>query len=174
MKIADERKLDILIAQLDERYGALHKMRDRSMNFVLWILGLGLGLAWLLISEVALNKTQSFLIVAFLTATGLASILFLSAINRGFNHNRAIVIKLETILKLYDDDFYGSLGAVLPREFSSKKPGWSGHFTTLYGLLAIVFTCLIILTFVNPCRSRELPDSGQGSAAVIEREVQQR
>ena len=44
MNISKEKKLDVLLAQLQERYEALHKMRDRSMQFVLWILGLGLGI----------------------------------------------------------------------------------------------------------------------------------
>lgn len=174
MKIADERKFDVLMAQLDERYAALHKMRDRSMNFTLWILGLGLGMAWLLISEVALNKTQSFLIAAFLAAISLASFFFLKAIHRGFDHNRAITIRLETMLKLYEDDFYDSSGSVLPKEFSSKKPGWSGHFATLYCLLAIVFVCLIILTFLNPCRHQGLSDSNPSSVPITEKQVQQR
>jgi hypothetical protein len=45
MGISEEKKIDVLLSQLQERYDALHKMRDRSMQFVLWILGFGLGLA---------------------------------------------------------------------------------------------------------------------------------
>ena len=41
MEISEEKKLEILLAQGQERYEALHKMRDRSMQFALWILGLG-------------------------------------------------------------------------------------------------------------------------------------
>ena len=63
MKISEEKKLDVLLAQLQERYDALHKMRDRSMQFVLWILGLGLGMAWLLINEPSHLRCLELLVV---------------------------------------------------------------------------------------------------------------
>jgi hypothetical protein len=62
MGISEEKKIDVLLSQLQERYDALHKMRDRSMQFVLWILGFGLGLAWLLISEASFTLSQKILI----------------------------------------------------------------------------------------------------------------
>jgi hypothetical protein len=55
MEIPEDQKIKVLMAQLEERYTASHKMRDRSMQFGLWILGLGLGMAWVLISKVTLT-----------------------------------------------------------------------------------------------------------------------
>jgi len=146
----EDKKIDVLMAQLNERYGALHKMRDRSTNFTLWILGFGLGLAWLLISECTLSTTQACAVVFFLVVVGFFSVVFLRAMHRGFNNNRDIVIRIETLLKLYEEDFYGSGESILPKEFSRNKFHWGGHFPTLYVLLGVVFFCLIILTFVNP------------------------
>ncbi len=68
MKISEERKIDVLLAQLQERYDALHKMRDRSMQFVLWILGLGLGMSWLLIKGTALRWPQQWAITVVLNS----------------------------------------------------------------------------------------------------------
>lgn len=151
MEFADEKRVDILMAQLSERYGALHKMRDRSMNFTLWILGLGLALAWLLISEVKLNGWQACTVAFFLFAIGFCSIIFIRAIHKGFNNSRNIIIRIERLLKFYEEDFYGPVGSVLPQEFSNKKCHWTGHFTTLYFLIAVVFIWLFILTIINPC-----------------------
>jgi hypothetical protein len=56
MEIPENQKIKVLMAQLEERYTASHKMRDRSMQFGLWILGLGLGMVWVLISKVTLTS----------------------------------------------------------------------------------------------------------------------
>ena len=148
----DGKKIDILMAQLAERYTALHKMRDRSMQFALWILGLSLGLAWLLISQITLNRTQMFVLGIFLFIIGILVLNFLRAINRGFNNNRDVMIKIETLLKLHEEGSYWSTEPVLPKEFSENKFRWSGHFPTLYLLIIAVFILLIILTFASPVK----------------------
>jgi len=167
LKLPDEKRVDILMAQLSERYGALHKMRDRSMNFTLWILGLGLALAWLLISEVTLNGWQACAVALFLFAIGFCSIVFIRAIHRGFNNNRDIVIRIERLLKLYEEDFYGPVGSVLPKEFSSRKCHWTGHFETLYFLIAVVFVWLVVLTFINPCKRMHASSPGPESGPEV-------
>jgi hypothetical protein len=150
MEEIEEKKIDVLMAQLQERYNALHKMRDRSVQFSLWILGLGLGLSWLLISQVTLNGTQMIILGAFLIIIGFLALNFLRAIERGFRKNREVMIKIETLLKLHEDGYYGSADSILPKEFLEKRVKWSGHFPTLYSLIITVFIFLIVLTFTNP------------------------
>jgi len=153
MKISEEKKLDVLLAQLQERYDALHKMRDRSMQFVLWILGLGLGMAWLLINETVLTYVQRCAITVLLLVLCIVTFLFVYAIGRGFKANRQVIIRLETALKLYEKNYYGISESVLPPQFYSQKIGWTGHFKTLYGLIIIVYLTLVILTWTNPYKS---------------------
>jgi len=152
MNISEEKKLEILLAQLQERYEALHKMRDRSMQFVLWILGLGLGMAWLLINEIVLTSIQRFVLTLVLLFIGTAVGLFIYAMENGFKANRQIMIRIEKALKLYEKDYYGISEPILPTDFSSQKIRWSGHFQTLYALIFIVFLLLIFLTWTNPCK----------------------
>lgn len=156
MEISEEKKLEILLAQLQERYEALHKMRDRSMHFVLWILGLGLGMAWLLINETELASAQKVAITLLLLVLGIVTLLFVYAIGRGFIANRQIMIRIETALKLYEENCYGVSESILPAQFSCPKIGWTGHFNTLYGLIIIVFLTLIFLTWTNPCKHRSI------------------
>jgi fatty acid desaturase len=151
MEISEEKKLEILLAQLQERYEALHKMRDRSMQFALWILGLGLGMSWLLINETALTCPQQWAINCLLILLGFATFWFVYGIERGFKTIRQIVIKLETAIKLYDQDFYGIHESILPIQFSKEKRKWTNHFKTLYIIIITVFVALIILTWANPC-----------------------
>ena len=156
MKISEEKKLDVLLAQLRERYDALHKMRDRSMHFVLWILGLGLGMAWLLINETVLTCVQKCAITVLLLVLGIVTFLFVYAIGRGFKANREVMIRTETALELYEKDCYGISESILPPKFSCQKIGWTGHFNTLYGLIIIVFLTLILLTWTNPYKLKSM------------------
>ncbi len=174
MEIPTGKEIDILLAQLQERYGACHKMRDRSTQFSLWILGFGLGMAWLLITGPALSIQQRTVVCLFLLSVGFVSFLFIHAIERGFNNNREIVIRLENSLKFYEAGSYGSEHSILPAEFLDKKAKWSGHFRTLYYLMGLVFVLLIILTIINPCESKPVtgrtsePTGTQQQASVEE------
>ena len=151
MDIQKDKQIDILMAQLTERYSALHNMRDRSTNFGLWILGFGLGMSWLLIKkDVVLTNFQMWLVAIFIFVVGVLSINFIRAINRGFNNNLSIATKIETALKLYEQDYYELKETVLPKDFSKRRFRWSGHFFTLYSLMVAVFLFLIFLTFINP------------------------
>lgn len=152
MEISEEKKLEILLAQLQERYEALHKMRDRSMQFVLWILGFGLGMAWLLINEAALTCIQQWAITLLLVLLGIATFLFVCGIERGFEASRKIIIKLETVLKLYEQDFYTKKEFILPPEYADEKKRWTDHFKTLYVIIISVFITLIVLTWANLCK----------------------
>ena len=149
MNISEEKKLEVLLAQLRDRYDALHKMRSRSMQFVLWILGLGLGMAWLLINETVLTYAQRCAITVLLLVLCIVTFLFVYAIGRGFKTNRQVMIRIEKALKLYEKDCYGMSESILPAQFSCQKIGWTGHFNTLYGLIIIVFLTLILLTWTN-------------------------
>ena len=173
MQLSEEKKIDILMMQLGERYTALHQMRDRSMTFTLWLLGLGLGMAWLLMCEVTLDAVQILFTILLLCVLAASSILFLRGIQRGFSKNREIVIGLETALSLYDNDAYGLAAPVLPKEFSSSKCRWSGHFETLYALLATMFLILIVLTLANPCRRTKVSDPNSRPAPTEGRLIQQ-
>jgi hypothetical protein len=158
VEIPEEKKLEILLAQLQERYEALHKMRDRSMQFMLWILGLGLGMAWLLINETTLTYSQQEAITCLLILLGLSTFWFVYGIERGFKTNRKIMIRLETALKLHEQDFYGIHERILPAPFAKEGRKWTDHFKTLYVFIAAVFVALIILTWTNPCKHRPLGD----------------
>lgn len=154
MEISEEKKLEVLLAQLQERYDASHKMRDRSMQFVLWILGLGLGMAWLLIDVITLTCSQQIAITCLLILLGFATSWFVYGIERGFKTNHRIMIKLETALKLHEQDFYCIHERILPASFAEEKNKWTHHFKTLYIFIITVFIALIILTLTNPGKHR--------------------
>lgn len=163
-----DRKIDIALAQLAERYTALHNMRDRSMQFTIWILGLGLALAWLLLSEIALTPIQSRALLTLLVVIPFASHLFLRGISIGFKNNMAIARRLERTLLLREPGAYLTATPILEEKFAGQRPPapkhllgriihsiinikLSGHFFTLNCLLITVFLSLFLLTLANPC-----------------------
>ena len=165
LELPADKKIDIALAQLSERYTALHNMRDRSMQFTIWILGLGLALGWLLLSEIALTKTQTGILVLFLILIFLASRHFLRGIRKGLENNMKIVLSLERALLLLEPGAYLESKAILDENFADKKPETSRnfidkiknamrcteHFFTLDCLLVTVFMLLFLLTIANPC-----------------------
>ena len=150
MALQCDRHLEVGLAQLQERYSALHRMRDRSMQFALWILGFGLGMGWLLVSGPSLTWLQALAVFAFVLVIGILSLLFISGIERGFNNNRAVVIRLETQLGLHDSGFLDSQEPILPKEFADHKVRWSSHFRTLRLLMIAVFLLVLVLALVSP------------------------
>lgn len=149
--ISSEKKVDVAVSQLAERYIALHNMRDRSMQFAVWILGLGFAMAWLLISEVALTPLQTHLTFAFLVVIGIASFLFVRGIHVGFKNNMAVAARLEETLRLFEAGAYHRTLPVLDGDFSCKKFKPTEHFFTIYCLLVAVYLFLVLLVIVNPC-----------------------
>ena len=163
-----DKKIDIALAQLAERYTAIHNMRDRSMQFTIWILGLGLALAWLLLSEIALTPIQTRALLTLLVVIPFASHLFLRGISIGFNNNMAIARRLERALLLLEPGAYLTAKPILEEKFAGEQPPApkhllgrvihsvihikpSGHFFTLNCLLITVFLSLFLLTLANPC-----------------------
>lgn len=164
-------KIDVALAQLSERYTALHNMRDRSMQFTIWILGLGLALGWLLLSEIALTAIQKLILLLMLIVIPYASHLFLRGIRIGFDNNMAIARRLERSLLLLEPGAYLEKKSILGEDFAGEKPGapkhlsgrikhaWkcTGHFHTLNCLLITVFLLLFLLTLANPCGRQNSP-----------------
>jgi len=50
-EFTDNQKVQILLSQMNERNQAWHKMRERSMQFTLWILGLAVAASWRLLQS---------------------------------------------------------------------------------------------------------------------------
>lgn len=166
-----DSKVDVALAQLSERYTALHNMRDRSMQFTIWILGLGLALAWLLLNEIALTTLQKLVLLIILIAIPYASYLFLRGISIGFDNNLAVARRLERALLLLEPGAYLEKRSILDEEFAGEKPAapkhlagrirhamkCTGHFHTLNCLLITVFLLLFLLTLANPCGRQNSP-----------------
>lgn len=69
--------------QLQERYSASHKMRERGTQFTLWISGMAIGLAWLLISQTGMTLTQRIALTLLIGALSAGSLIFIRGLQKG-------------------------------------------------------------------------------------------
>ena len=155
MDIPEEQKPSIVQNLLSERYSAEHKMRERSVNFTTWILGLGIALLWVLLTKADLGLFQKLFSSVFVLLFCAVSIWFLSEICRGFKTNHSVIVKLESILKFYEKGYYLEGHTVLPDKYkNSSKHRIPSHFKSLYTLIAVLSVFLIVLIVTKPASQK--------------------
>ena len=156
MHLSGDQKLQVLIADLQERYNASHKIRERSIKFTLWISGMAIGLGWLLISQKGLTFSQCIALTLLILTLFSGTIYFLMGLRRGFRNNREAMINCERALSMHDSGIYLADGPLLPSEYSRTNRKWSDHFHTLYVWLILVAASLLILTWACPEPKKKL------------------
>ncbi len=150
MTIDDDQKFQVLLTQLQERYCASHNMRERSTQFALWISGMAIGLAWLLISQPGMTLMQRIALTLLIGALSVGSFIFMKGLQKGFNNNRKAMIACEKSLELYETGVYLKECPLLPDAYAQNSHRWSDHFNTLIVWLSIVILSLVILTWTCP------------------------
>lgn len=155
MHLSEDQQLQVLLVELQERYNASHKIRERSIQFTLWISGMAIALGWLLISQKALVFSQRVALTLLIAALFAATFYFMMGLRRGFRKNRETMIKCERALSMYDSGLYLADEPLLPTEYNQTKQKWSDHFFILYVWLILIAVSLFILTWAgsNPAKS---------------------
>jgi hypothetical protein len=150
VKLDSNQKFQVLMAELSERYNAAHKIRERSIQFTLWLSGMAIGLAWLLLSEKWSLSSQHRVALTFIEAALFGGGLhFLMGLARGFRTNREAMLRVELALGLHDSGEYLSKDSLLPREYNRITRKWSHHFVTLYIWLTVVGFSLLCITLAH-------------------------
>ena len=83
MQIKDTKKADILMNLLIERYKVAHIMRERSLNFAIWILGFAIAMFWILLGKTTLILFQKIVLTIFVVTISFLTKKFLSFIEIG-------------------------------------------------------------------------------------------
>ncbi len=150
MEIGNEQKFQILMAQLEERYGASHKIRERCTHFTLWITGMAIGLAWLLINECMLSVPQRIALSCFTVALFGGALFLLRGLLRGAATNRATLARAEAALGLYDKDAFLPDESILPAAYRNPRPAKSHDCCTLVLWLCVVTASLLAIIWTAP------------------------
>ena len=145
MQTGDDKKTEILLTVLSQRYEASHKMRARSQSFAIWILGFGIAISWILLGGETLTLLQKTILTAFVVVIGMLSASFLRSIEVGFERNREVMINIEEALKLYDENIYLENAPLFPSEYKDLSRKGTFHFPSLYRWLIAEEAILICL-----------------------------
>ncbi|MBT3256933.1 MAG: hypothetical protein HN366_10805 [Deltaproteobacteria bacterium] len=169
MNLNDDQKVQVVVAELQERYGASHKIRERSTRFAIWLSGLAIGLAWLLISSKELSYSQLFTLrILILALWGVAAV-FILGLRKGFNGNHRTMITCERALGMFDSGLYLSNESLLPASYATPRERWCNHFNTLCVWLCIIVLALLVLTWTSPEQSTVDPIKNKIEAMKGER-----
>jgi hypothetical protein len=155
MELTAEQKFQVLMAALQERYDSSHKIRDRSTQFTLWISGLAIGLAWLLVSEAALSVPQRLALTLLAAVLYLGALVVVRALQRGSCGNRDAMIRVERALGMHEKGCYLPDTSLLPDQYSQTKRKWSHDSCTLPLWLSLVALTLVILIWSSPCPPKQ-------------------
>jgi len=145
MNISDEKKVDIVLNLLNERYNASHKMRERSLNFAVWILGFGIAFAWILLNNISLPIFQKIILSIFIFIIGYLTRSFLSYIETGFNKNHEVMITLEKVLGCYEQNKYSEGISLYPEQYNKSEYAKTSHFKSIYKWLWVTILALILV-----------------------------
>lgn len=149
MNINDDKKVDILLSLLNERYNASHRMRERSLNFAIWILGFGIAVAWMLLGDINLSISQKVVLTIFIVIIGYLTRKFLLYIEAGFNTNKEVMVTLEETLECYEQNKYVEGKSLYPEKYRDSECTKTSHFKSLYEWIWVIITLLIFLIWLG-------------------------
>jgi len=149
MNISDNKKIDILLSLLNERYNASHKMRERSLDFSIWILGFCIAIAWMLLSNINLSLSQKIILTMFIVIIGCLTRKFLSYIKAGFNTNKEVMITLEEALECYKPNKYIENKSLYPEKYKDLEYKKTSHFKSLYEWMWVIIALLLFLIWLE-------------------------
>lgn len=170
MKFNKDQKIQILLAELSERYSASHIMRKRSMQFTLWISGMALGLAWIVLNQ-TLALSQKWSLTALVGVSFLGTLYFLYALRCGFTNNRKATINTESALGMYKKGVFLSKESLLPKEYSKIKRNWSNHFITIIVWIIFMGGTLLTLIWFSPTEKRHFNNANLTKSKTIIRNM---
>ncbi len=157
MDLSNDQRFDVLKAELEERYGSAHKIRERTTQFIVWISGMAIGLAWLLINDGIPSTPQRWALTLLVVALYLGTAHLLNGLHRGARSNREAMIRVERALGLFEKGLYLPEQSILPDVYTNTKPTWSHDSRTLPVWATIVAVILIALIWSAP--GKKCPDA---------------
>lgn len=152
MNISNEKKIDILLIALKERYDSIHKIRDRVQTVGIWTLGLlSAASGWIIQDDKVLSVPEKTLFIAgILVAFILFRFFYLEDLKKGFRGQQRIAADLEKALGFYEKKLFNDNDTTLYPESWAKagtEEGEGRFFSATQSLLwaGVIFLILSIL-----------------------------
>lgn len=154
--INPDKKVDILLSALEERYQSIREIRNRVQSTGVWFLGvMGVIGGWLFQSEVALGCLQkNIYILAIVVIFIVVRFIYLKDLNIGFKGQQRAAVKLENALGLFIAGFFEEGGNPIYEELWKKagtEKGEGNFFRTTYALMYTGAAFLILAILFKGC-----------------------
>jgi len=132
MEIGSDKKIDILMNLLKERYDSAHKLRERSYKFTVWLLGIGVAFIGFVVTKPCLSFSQKLFLTGFIVVVGILASSFLKSMEKGARKNRQVMIRIEEKLGCYEAGLYDGQDSVYPTNYRTQGSSRLPHFSYLY------------------------------------------
>ncbi|OPY74207.1 MAG: hypothetical protein A4E63_00813 [Syntrophorhabdus sp. PtaU1.Bin050] len=149
MQVSDDKKVDILINLLNERYDSAHKLRERSYKFTIWLLGIGVAFIGFVVTKPYLTLAQKIVLTIFITVVLLLAAFFLLSMEKGARKNRQVMIRTEEVLGCYKPGIFDDQDALYPADYMKQESPRVPHFSYLYLWLFVIAGCVIALLWFS-------------------------
>jgi len=145
--INNERKIDIVMAEIRERRSVRDKIRERGLQVVITATAAGGALAWLLLTKLSLNLFQHMAVSFLVFVLFSALFLFIKSLREELKETHEVLINAEDALRMYEKDNYLLGAALLPEKYRNSKPSICDFFNILpwwIVAVAVILGSLII------------------------------
>jgi len=150
----NQKKIDILLKALDERYKVLHAIRERIQNICLWSLGIFLGAGgWVIQKGTGLSVRERIAFTILITiAFVVVRFFYLHDLVKGFKAQQKVTASIEEKLGLFAKDFLEGVNESIypPIWMDAGTANGQGHFVRTNYLLLYVGVLLLLLIIWLP------------------------
>jgi hypothetical protein len=148
MENKQDKKIDILLSALQERYNAQHIIRSRVQNTGVWVVGiLGAIGGWILKERPCFTLTEVILIIGFFSiALYIIRCVYLEDLNKGFKGQQRSASRVEKALGFYKKDEFIKDDTLYPEswEKAGTEDGEGRFFKTTFYLIYLGFAFVIL------------------------------
>lgn len=147
-KLNNKQKIDILLKALEERYKAIHIIRERIQTICLWSLGILITAAgWLIQSNITLILEQKVLYSVFILVTFfVVRFYYLGDMHKGFKNQLQVAARIETALQFYNIGTFDSVNtSIYPKEWEKSGDKVKGNFFNANIHLLDLGTLLLVI-----------------------------
>ncbi len=154
-KFTEDKKADILISALEERYVSIHKIRERVQGVNLWALGLlGASAGWLMTSDIHFRLFSAILIGgAIFLAYWILRHRYFADLETGFRSQMRTAARLEEMLNLYEPGYFAESKSAYPIEWKdagvNKDQG--NYFRSSYDLMEVGLFIFYVALLLKTC-----------------------
>lgn len=150
MNISDDKKVEVLLSALEERYKSIHEIRNRLQNISIWSLGIMLAASgWLFQSDIYLFKHAQ--ITLLIVVASLIFILFktyIKDLEKGFKNQQKVAADIESALGFFEDNVLTSKALYPLRWQNSGTDIGEGKYFSSTGILIISGGIILALTIL--------------------------